>query len=65
MHGVHGMPAWQYPPMLEMIASGRVAPARLVGNELTLGQGARHLMSMDTYPGTGFIVINRFSGDSQ
>jgi alcohol dehydrogenase len=65
MHGVHGMPAWQYPPMLEMIASGRVAPARLVGDELTLGQGARHLMSMDTYPGTGFIVINRFSGDSQ
>jgi alcohol dehydrogenase len=65
MHGVHGMPSWQYPPMLEMIASGRVAPGKLVGNELTLKQGARHLMSMDTYPGNGLVVINRFSGDTE
>jgi alcohol dehydrogenase len=60
MHGVHGMPAWQYPAMLEMIASGRLAPGQLVGNTLDLEQGVRHLMSMDTFPGNGFIVINRF-----
>jgi alcohol dehydrogenase len=60
MYGVHGMPAWQYPAMLEMIASGRLAPGQLVGNTLDLEQGVRHLMSMDTFPGNGFIVINRF-----
>jgi len=63
MHGVHGMPAWQYPQMLGMIASGRVEPGKLVGTTLDLEQGARHLMSMETYPGNGFVVINSFSDD--
>lgn len=61
MHGVHGMPAWQYPPMLEMIASGRVAPGALVGTTMNLERGARHLMSLDTHAGDGFVVINSFS----
>jgi alcohol dehydrogenase len=65
MHGVHGMPAWQYPAMLDMIASGRVAPGKLVENALDLEQGVRHLMSMDTYPGNGFVVINRITGDAE
>lgn len=61
MHGVHGMPAWQYPAMLEMIVSGRVVPGELVGETLDLEQGARRLMSMDAHPGSGIVVINRFS----
>ena len=63
LYGVHGMPAWQYPAMLETIASGRVAPDTLVGATLNLEQGARHLMSMDSFPGNGFVVINDFSHD--
>jgi alcohol dehydrogenase len=65
MHGVHGMPSWLYPSMLEMIGAGRVSPGALVTETVDLEEGARHLMSMDTYPGNGFVVINRFSDDPQ
>lgn len=61
MYGVHGMQAWQYPTMLEMVRSGLLAPGALVTQTLDLEEGARHLMAMDTYPGRGFVVINSFS----
>lgn len=61
MHGVHGLPAWQYRAMLDLIGSGRVTPGALVTEKLNLEDGVQHLMSMDTYPGNGFVVINRFS----
>jgi alcohol dehydrogenase len=65
MYGVHGMQAWQYPSMLEMVADGRVSPGALVTETLHLEQGVRHLMSMATYPGNGFVVINDFSKSSK
>jgi alcohol dehydrogenase len=61
MYGVHGMQAWQYPSMLEMIASGILAPEALVTETLDLEEGAQHLMAMEAYPGNGFVVINRFA----
>jgi alcohol dehydrogenase len=64
MHGVHGMPAWQYPSMLEMIESGVLSPGALVTQTLDLEEGAQHLMTMDTYPGNGLVVINSFAGGS-
>ncbi len=62
MHGVHGMSAQGYRPMLEMVVDGRLAPAEIVTETVDLHQGVRHLMSMDGYPGNGFVVINDFTG---
>lgn len=64
MYGVHGMPAWQYPSMLQMISDGRVSPASLVTETVNLEKGVQHLMSMETFPGNGFVVITNPGGRS-
>lgn len=61
-YGSHGMAAWRYPDMLAMIADGRLDPGALVTETLDLGGGVRHLMAMDTFPGTGFAVITGYAG---
>ena len=60
MFGSHGMQAWRYPEMLDMIAKGTLDPGSLVTTTLDLQAGSEHLMSMDQYPGTGFAVITDF-----
>lgn len=59
-YGSHGMQAWRYPAMLDMVADGRLDPAALVTETVDLDHGVRHLMAMDTFPGTGFVVIDDF-----
>ena len=61
LYGSHGMQAWRYPEMLNMIADGRLNPASLVTKTLDLQGGIDHLTSMDRFPGTGFAVITDFS----
>lgn len=61
LHGVHGMQARQYPAMLDFISSGAVQPGRLVTRTVNLQEGIDHLVSMETYPGNGFVVINDFA----
>ncbi|MEN8041791.1 MAG: zinc-dependent alcohol dehydrogenase family protein [Actinomycetota bacterium] len=63
MVGVHGMAAWQYPAMFDMITDGRLTPLDLVTETVGLRRGAAHLESMHDYPGNGFVVITDFSGD--
>lgn len=58
--GSHGMQAWRYPAMLEMVAVGRVDPSALVTRTLDLEDGAAHLTNMASFPGTGFVVIDSF-----
>ena len=55
------MQAHRYPAMLEMVADGSLNPDALVSELLTLSQGVDHLMRMDTFPGTGFAVVNDFT----
>ena len=45
--GAHGMAARDYPPMLDLIASGRLQPRRLLGSVITLEQAGHALMAMD------------------
>ncbi len=45
--GSHGMPAADYPAMLELIGSGRVDPGRLVGRVVDLSRAGVELMAMD------------------
>jgi len=52
VHGSHGMAAGDYPAMLEMIADGRMDPARLVGRIIGLAQAQEALAAMGAPPGT-------------
>jgi alcohol dehydrogenase len=45
--GAHGMAARDYPQMLDLIASGRLQPRRLLGSVITLDQAGDALMAMD------------------
>jgi alcohol dehydrogenase len=56
--GSHGMAARDYAAMLADIASGRLAPSRLVGRTITLDEAPAALMSMDRpQPVAGMTVI--------
>jgi alcohol dehydrogenase len=45
--GAHGMAAQDYPPMLDLIASGLLQPRRLLGAVIPLDQAGIALMAMD------------------
>lgn len=58
--GSHGIQAFRYPEMLQMIADGRMAPEKLVGDTISLAQSVDALITMDQFQGTGVTVINQF-----
>jgi alcohol dehydrogenase len=59
IHGSHGMAAADYPPMLTMVADGRLRPDLLVGKVIGLSEAPAALVAMD-YPPTsaGMTVIS-------
>jgi alcohol dehydrogenase len=61
IYGSHGMQAHRYPALLAMIRAGRLQPARLIGRRITLEQAPDALAAMDSFPGTGITVIDRFA----
>jgi alcohol dehydrogenase len=60
LYGSHGMQAWRYPAMLELVSSGAVDPGSLVTGTVDLRAGAAHLEKMGEFPGNGFVVIDDF-----
>jgi alcohol dehydrogenase len=58
--GSHGMQAYEYAPMLEMITSGRLEPAKLISKTVSLEESLAELESMGKSPPTGVVVIHRF-----
>ncbi|OJH45694.1 zinc-dependent alcohol dehydrogenase family protein [Paracoccus sp. SM22M-07] len=58
--GSHGMQAHRYGAMLDMVASGRLDPSRLVGREISLSGAPQALMEMDRFQSLGATVITRF-----
>lgn len=58
--GSHAMQAHAYGPMLEMIVSGQLQPAKLISHTVTLEESLEVLQSMGTSPPTGVVVIDRF-----
>jgi alcohol dehydrogenase len=58
--GSHGMQAHAYQPMLDMILSGKLQPRRMIGETITLEQGARALTTMGDFAITGVTVIDSF-----
>jgi alcohol dehydrogenase len=61
IYGSHGMQAYRYPAMLEMIRTGKLQPAKLVGQTISLDEAVTALTRMDSFSGTGVTVIDRFN----
>lgn len=55
--GSHGMQAWRYPQMLEMIRNGRLQPRALVGKTVGLEEAAIALTHMNSFSGIGVTVV--------
>lgn len=60
VYGSHGIQAYRYDGLLEMMAAGKLAPAKLVGRTLSLEEGVKVLEAMDRFEETGIAVINSF-----
>ena len=58
--GSHGMQAHRYGAMLDMIASGKLDPSRLVGDRISLEDAPAALMNMDRFQSIGATVITSF-----
>ena len=58
--GSHGMQAHEYDRMLQMIAVGKLEPARLIGKTITLREAARDFSQQESFATVGVTVINDF-----
>jgi len=58
--GSHGMQAHAYPPMLDMILTGKLDPKRLIRKTVTLEESIDELMAMEQFAQIGVSVIDRF-----
>jgi alcohol dehydrogenase len=58
--GSHGMQAFRYKALMDMLETGKLAPQKLVGKRLSLEDAPAALMLMDRFDGTGISVIDRF-----
>lgn len=61
IYGSHGMQAWRYDAMLDMIRTGRLMPQKLIARSMTLHEAIPALMTMDSTNETGIGIIDRFS----
>ena len=57
--GSHGIQAHRYPALFAMIASGKVDPAALVGERISLAQAPAALAAMDSFRSIGVTVVDR------
>jgi alcohol dehydrogenase len=60
IRGSHGMQAFRYPAMMDMIAAGKLEPQKLIGKRIGLDEAPEALMAMDRFDGVGIGVITRF-----
>lgn len=58
--GSHGMQAFRYAEMFEMIKTGKLKPELLVGKTISLEEAPKALMEMDKFENVGVTVINKF-----
>ncbi|MDX2499187.1 MAG: zinc-dependent alcohol dehydrogenase family protein [Deltaproteobacteria bacterium] len=57
--GSHGIQAYKYPALLEMIKSGKLHPEKLIGKTISLDESVTELADMNNFSGTGVTVINK------
>ncbi len=58
--GSHGIQAFEYNRLLDMIAAGKLHPEKLIGRTVGLAEGIAQLTVMDRFDQPGVTVINRF-----
>jgi len=58
--GSHGMQAHRYGAMLDMVESGKLVPALLVGDKINIDAAPEALMNMDRFQSVGATVITSF-----
>jgi alcohol dehydrogenase len=58
--GSHGMQAFRYQAMLDMIGTGKLTPQKLIGSRIGLDDAPLALTQMDRFDGTGIAVVTRF-----
>jgi alcohol dehydrogenase len=58
--GSHGMQAYEYRPMLEMITSGALQPGKMIRKTVSLEESLSVLESLGENFQTGVVVIDRF-----
>jgi alcohol dehydrogenase len=59
--GSHGMQAHTYPEILDLISKGKLPLAKLIGRRIALDDAGAALASLDSSPGIGITVIDRFA----
>jgi alcohol dehydrogenase len=63
--GSHGFSATDLPDILSLVESGILPVKKLVGKEVTLEQGSKLLMAMNSQSPLGMAVITRFDDSSR
>jgi len=58
--GSHGMQAFRYEAVFEMIKTGKVQPALLLGKTISLEEAPEALVNMNKFESLGVTVINKF-----
>ena len=58
--GSHGMQAFKYPQMLDMIKQGKLHPEKLIERTISLEEATLALPDMDKFENTGVLVIDTF-----
>lgn len=58
--GSHGMQAYRYPAIFEMIRAGKLRPDKLIGRTISLAEAGAALADMTTFSHLGVTVINEF-----
>jgi alcohol dehydrogenase len=60
IYGSHGIQAFRYSAVFDMIAAGKLQPEILIGKIISLDDALVELTEMDNFAGTGVTVIDRF-----
>ncbi|MEN2282780.1 zinc-dependent alcohol dehydrogenase family protein [Algoriphagus sp. SE2] len=60
IYGSHGMQAYRYNDMLQMILSGKMNPELLIGSRISLEKALFALPEMNKFKGTGISMITSF-----
>ncbi|MGB1110286.1 MAG: zinc-dependent alcohol dehydrogenase family protein [Gammaproteobacteria bacterium] len=58
--GSHGMQAYRYPAMVNMMLSGKLAPEKLLGRTISLAESIDALTGMDSSNTVGVTVVTEF-----
>ena len=60
IYGSHGMQAYNYGLLLDMIKTGKLSPSKLIGRSISLQDAALELPNMDSFKDLGVTMIERF-----